>query len=234
MEPVEPGEEDLEDNYQLPTTNYQLPITNCDKNLCKECTLGINMFDKSQAKSPPITLQAIAKAFRLTGWIGFWVQLVLGVVSAVILLVFATFGQRSGNQSNNPGTGFGIFLAVCGLVTLGVSVYLSFRYTRLGNQLQSSNPNNRPRKIETVQVVRLGVIVNLVGILLTLLGAQAIVGTFTARVISQPQLAFYAQQGNQSIISGLEMLVIQANTNTVTAHFAGLVSSLWLFNRVNK
>ena len=72
------------------------------------------------------------------------------------------------------------------------------------------------------------------GILLTLLGAQAIIGTFTARVISQPQLAFYPQQGNQSIISGLEMLVIQANTNTVTAHFAGLVASLWLLNRINK
>ena len=91
------------------------------------------MFDRSEAKSPPLSLQAIAKAFRLTGWISFWVQLVLGVVSAVVLLVFATFGQRSGTSGNNPGTGFGIFLAVCGLVTLGVSVYLSFRYTRLGN-----------------------------------------------------------------------------------------------------
>lgn len=192
------------------------------------------MVDGSGSKSPPSSLQAIAKAFRLLGWIGFWIQLVLGVVSAVILLVFATFGQRDSGR-NNPGTGFGIFLAICGLVTLGVSIYLAFRYTRLGNQLQSSNPNNRPRKVETVQVLRLGVIVNLAGILLTLLGAQAIIGTFAARAISQPQLAFYPQAGNQSSwITGLDMFVIQANTNTVTAHFAGLVSSLWLLNRVNK
>jgi hypothetical protein len=193
------------------------------------------MVDRSGSKSPPASLQAIAKAFRLYGWIGFWAQLVLGVVSAVILLVFAIFGQRASSSGNNPGTGFGIFLAVCGLVALGVSIYLAFRYTRLGNQLQSSNPNNRPRKSETVQVLRLGVIVNLVGILLTLLGAQAIVGTFAARAISQPQLAIYApQQGNQAWITGLDMFAIQANTNIVFAHFAGLVAALWLLNRVNR
>lgn len=192
------------------------------------------MVDRSGSKSPP-SLQVIAKSFRIAGLIGFWTQLILGVVSAVILLVFAIFGQRAGSSGNNPGTGFGIFLAICGLVTLGVSVYMAFRYTRLGNQLQSPNPNNRPRKIETVQALRLGAIVNLVGILLTLLGAQAIVGTFAARAISQPQLAIYApQQGNQAWITGLDMFAIQANTNIVFAHFAGLITSLWLLNRVTR
>jgi hypothetical protein len=190
--------------------------------------------NRPDSKSPPATLQQIAKAFRIIGWIGFWAQLVLGVVSAVIVLVYTTFGQRPGSP-NNPGNGFGIFLAICGLVTLGVSIYLAFRYTRLGNQLQSSNPNNRPRKIETVQVLRLGVIVSLVGILLTLLGAQAIVGTLTARAISQPGFGAYPLPGTQStLISGLDMLVVQANTNTVTAHFAGLLASLWLLNRINR
>lgn len=193
------------------------------------------MFDKSSSRSPASSLQAIARELRLCGWIGFWIQLVLGVVSGIILLVFAIFGQRGNTSGNNPGTGFGVFLAICGLICLGVSIYLAFRYTRLGNQLQSSNPVNRPRKIETVQVLRLGIIVNLAGILLTLLGAQAIVGTFAARAISQPQLAIYApQQGNQAWITGLDMFAIQANTNIVFAHFAGLVVELWLLNRINK
>ena len=192
------------------------------------------MFDRSEAKSPS-SLQAIAKAFRIIGWVGFWVQLVLGVVSGIILLVFAIFGQRAGTSGNNPGTGFGVFLAICGLVCLGVSIYLAFRITRLGNQLQSSNPVNRPRKIETIQVLRLGIVVNLVGILLTLLGAQAIIGTFAARAISQPQTPLLVpQQGNTAWITGLDMFAIQANTNIVFAHFAGLVASLWLLNRINK
>ncbi|BAZ28135.1 hypothetical protein NIES4074_05660 [Cylindrospermum sp. NIES-4074] len=191
------------------------------------------MSQNPDTPSPSSSLRAIAQTFRLTGWISFWIQLVLGVISGIIVLLFAIFSQRSGSPSNNPGTGFGVFLAVCGLVVLGAGIYLAYRYTRIGNQLQSSNPNNRPRKSETVQVLRLGVMVNLGGILVTLLGAQAIVGTLVARSIS-PQAVTTQLFDPTRIISGLDMLVVQANTNTVSAHFAGLVVSLWLLNRVTR
>ncbi len=191
------------------------------------------MSQDRDALSSSTTLRAIAQKFRIIGWISFWIQLVLGVVSGVILLLFAISSQRPGTSGNNPGAGFGIFLAICGLVTLGVGIYLAYRYTRLGILLLSTNSSNRPRKAETVQVLRLGVIVNLVGILLTLLGAQAIVGTLAARAITQTQFVF-AQPGTQPFISGLDMFVVQANTNTVTAHFAGLLASLWLLNRINR
>ncbi|MDM9383056.1 MULTISPECIES: DUF3611 family protein [unclassified Chlorogloeopsis] len=177
--------------------------------------------------------RAIAQVFRLTGWISFWIQLVLGVVSAIIVLLFAVFSQRPGSPSNNPGNGLGVFLAVCGLVTLGGGIYLAFRYTRIGRQLLSSNPSNHPGKLETVQVLRLGLMVNLIGMLLTLLGAQAIVGTLVARSISPQAITTQLFDPNR-IISGLDMLVVQANTNTVSAHFAGLVGSIWLLNRVTR
>jgi len=191
------------------------------------------MSQNPDATSSSSNLRAIGQKFRLTGWISFWIQLVLGVVSGVILLLFAISSQRPGSSGNNAGAGFGIFLAICGLVTLGVGIYLAYRYTRLGAQLLSANASNRPRKSETVQVLRLGVMVSLVGILLTLLGAQAIVGTLAARAITQTQLLF-SPQGNQSFISGLDMFVVQANTNTVMAHFGGLLASLWLLNRITK
>lgn len=178
-------------------------------------------------------LRAIAQNFRLIGWISFWVQLALGVISGVILLANSLFGRNINNASSNAGTGFGILLEVGGLVALGIGIYLAYRYTRFGNQLQSSNPTNRPRKSETVQVLRLGLWVNLAGILLTLLGAQAIVGSFTLRALSQGQLIF-SPQANQAIISGLDMFVVLANIQTLQAHFAGLVASLWLLNRVNR
>jgi Protein of unknown function (DUF3611) len=181
-------------------------------------------------------LRAIAQAFRLTGWISFWIQLVLGVVSGGILL-FAIFSQRSGNTSNNPGTGFGAFFAVAGLAALGVSIYLAFRYTRIGNRLDSLNPNNRPRKVETVQVLQFTVVVHLVGILLTLIGAQATVGVLLTKSLTLPQFGgtgVYAQIDPSRIIQSLDIFVVQANTNTVTAHFAGLVASIWLLNRISK
>ncbi|QLE54289.1 DUF3611 family protein [Nostoc sp. TCL26-01] len=178
-------------------------------------------------------LRTIAQTFRLTGWISFWIQLVLGVISGIIVLLFAIFSQRAGSPNNNPGTGFGVFLAVCGLVILGAGIYLAYRYTRIGNQLLSSNPSNRPRKAETIQILRMGLWINLGGTLVTLLGAQAIVGTLVARSIS-PQAITTQLFDPTRIISGLDMLVVQANTNTVSAHFAGLVASLWLINRINR
>ena len=116
---------------------------------------------------------------------------------------------------------------------MGVGIYLAYRYTRIGKKLESPNASNRPRKAETVQVLRLGLWINLGGILVTLLGAQAIVGTLVARSIS-PQAATTQLFDPTRIISGLDMLIVQANTNTVSAHFAGLLASLWLMNRINK
>ncbi|NMG07937.1 hypothetical protein DP117_13980 [Brasilonema sp. UFV-L1] len=182
------------------------------------------------------TLRAIAQVFRLTGWVSFWIQLVLGVVSGVILL-FAVFSQRTGNTSSNPGTGLGAFFAVAGLIALGIGIYLAFRYTRLGLRLESSNPNNRPRKVETIQVVRFGIMVHLVGMLLTLLGAQTIVGTLLTKSLTLPQVGgggVYTQVDPSRIIQSLDIFVVQANTNTVSAHFAGLVASIWLFYRISK
>ncbi|AFY87024.1 MAG: hypothetical protein CLLPBCKN_003721 [Chroococcidiopsis cubana SAG 39.79] len=191
------------------------------------------MFDKSGTKPPPASLESIANQFRLTGWIGFWSQIVLGVVSAIVLLLFAVFSQRTGSPSNNPGTGFGIFLAVCGLIALGMSVYCAFRYTRLGRQLRSSNPANRPRKVYTIQVIKFALVVNLVGMLLSLFGAYAIIGTLFARAISPQAIATGIFDPNR-IIGGLDILAVQANTNTIFAHFLGLSSALWLLNRINR
>ncbi|AHJ29431.1 DUF3611 family protein [Nodularia spumigena CS-584] len=191
------------------------------------------MSQNSDSPSSSSNLRAIAQTFRLTGWISFWIQLVLGVVSAIIVLLFAIFSQQRTGTGNNPGTGFGVFLAVCGILILGGGIYLAYRYTRIGNQLQSSNPSNRPRKSETLQVLRLGLWINLVGMLVTLLGAQAIVGTLVARSIS-PQAATTQLFDPTRIISGLDMLVVQANINTVSAHFAGLAVSIWLLNRITR
>ena len=191
------------------------------------------MSQNPDTPSSSSTVQAIAKNFRFTGWISFWVQLVLGVVSAIIVLLFAIFSQRPNSANNNPGTGFGVFLAVCGILILGGGIYLAYRYTIIGNQLQSPNPKNRPRKSETLEVLRLGLWINLLGMLVTLLGSQAIVGTLVARSIS-PQAATTQLFDPTRIISGLDMLVVQANINTVSAHFAGLAVSIWLLNRITR
>ncbi len=192
------------------------------------------MQDKSESQSPTTALQQIATAFWLTGWISFWIQLVLAVISIIVLL-FASLSRNVGPQNEQSlGTGFGIVLAVSGVVTLGLGVYFAFRYTRIGKSLKSPHSNQRPRKADTVQILRLGLIVNLVGILLTILGAQAIAGTLLVRSLSIPQGVGAAIYNAQQNIRPLDIFVVQANTNTVAAHFVGLVASLFLLNRVHR
>ncbi|MBD2182242.1 DUF3611 family protein [Aerosakkonema funiforme] len=190
------------------------------------------MPDRSESQSVPSALRQIALYFRLTGWISFWSQLVLAVVSSVVLLLFGVFSRSPGGSAGNPGTGFGIFFALCGLAILGGSIYWTFRYTRIARQLESPYADTRPRKSDTIQLLRMGLMVNLAGMLSTLLGAYAIVGTLAARSISQPQTGILTD--TTRLISSLDMFAVQANINTIAGHFVGIVATLWLLNRINR
>jgi Protein of unknown function (DUF3611) len=191
------------------------------------------MTEKPRSQSSSSALQEIAQAFRLTGWISFWAQLVLGVIASVIL-GFASLSRDTADQ-RTVGTGLGIFFAVGAVIALAGSVFWAFRYTRIARQLQSSNPNNRPRKAETIQILRTGLMVNLVGLLLALVAAEAIVGALLTKALTLPQAGsgvFQIDPGR--IIRPLDIFVVQANTQTLVAHFAGIVASIWLLNRVTR
>ncbi|MBD1907055.1 DUF3611 family protein [Funiculus sociatus GB2-A5] len=196
------------------------------------------MQEKFDSPPVPSAIQRIASAFRITGWIGFWVQLVLSVVSTLIFLfAIPSAGPRAGGGgASNPGTGGSIFFAVCGLLVLYFSIYQAFRYTRLGLHLKDSNPNLRPKKADAIKVLRFGLTVSLVGLLLAVVGAEAITGTLLAKSLSQAQggVAIYDPQFINRLIQPLDIFVVLANTHTITAHVAGVIVSLWLLSRVNK
>lgn len=195
------------------------------------------MREKSESSSLPPALQRVAMSLRTFGGISFWLQLILGVVS-LFVLVFATISGSVGRNTSqaNQGTGFGVFFAICGLVTLGVGAYFAFRYTRISKDLLESNAAGRPSKADTLQIIRLGLIVNLVGMLLTIVGAQAIIGSILAKSFAQPQGAVGVGGivDLNRFVQPLDLFVVQANTNTIAAHFVGITASLWLFNRVNR
>ncbi|MEA5617984.1 DUF3611 family protein [Cronbergia sp. UHCC 0137] len=184
---------------------------------------------ESEARSLAPRLQGIAKTIRLTGWITFWVQLAFGVVSGLALL-FASTGRRFAEKPNT-GLGIGVFWAVCGIIILFVSLYWDFRYTRFGRKLANPNPTLHPSKADTMWSVRVGAILGLVGIFLTLLGAESTVGVFVAKSLSQPPGVAITEPNK--IIRALDVFVMVANINGIAAHFVGTVASLWLLERVN-
>ncbi|QKQ74524.1 DUF3611 family protein [Nostoc sp. TCL240-02] len=188
------------------------------------------MQTESEARSLPPETRGIGNTIRLTGWITFWAQLSIGVVS-VLALLFALTG-REFVQQQNAGLGIGIFWAVCGIVLLLFSLYWNFRYTHIGKALENSNPALHPSKPNTTKILRLGIIVGLVGILLTLLGAGSTVFVLVAKSISQPPGVAITNPYN--IIRPMDVFVVVADITGIAAHFVGTVASLWLLERVHQ
>lgn len=172
-------------------------------------------------------------AFRTAGWFGFWSQLVLAIISSLILL-FALISYSTATGPNNPGTGPGIIFALLGLLALYFSIYWSYSYTLTAKKLRASSTStkDRPSKADTIKQLKIGTVVSLVGMFLTLLGAGAIVGVLVAKSLSQPQTAIITADMSSRTVQPLDIFVVQANTNTILAHFLGICTSLWLLNRI--
>jgi hypothetical protein len=183
--------------------------------------------------SLPPAVRRVATAFRITGAISFWAQLVLAVISTLVLL-FASFSLSVEDGGGNPGTGFGLFFAIAGLVALYAGAYWAFSYIRLARRLRADEPRLRPKPKDAAQSLRTGLVINLVGMLLTLLGGQAIIGSLLAKSLSQPQgNAIFAERLAQ-FVQPLDIFVVQANTNTILAHFVGVVATLWLLRSMSR
>ena len=171
----------------------------------------------------------VVLSFRRWGWTSFWAQIVLGVVSAIVLLQLVLF--KSNNPTGlatgvdtNPATLPGLSFAWAGLVVLCVSIFWNFRYTQMAKKLRSPD---RPTKTQTIFQIKIGLIINLVGMLITLVGAASIVGALTLR---SQQSVFSINTPNLAI-QPIDFQIIQASFNIIFAHFVGLVASLYLLNR---
>jgi hypothetical protein len=171
----------------------------------------------------------VVLAFRRWGWASFWTQVVLCVVSSLVLLQLILLKAPPTNTptgaDSNPATLPGLSFAWAGIAVLGASIFWNFRYTQMAKKLRSPD---RPTKSQTVFQIKIGIIINLVGMLITLVGAASIVGALTLR----SQQGVFAGAGNFNLtIQPLDFQIIQASFNIIFAHFVGLVASLWLLNK---
>lgn len=186
----------------------------------------------NRSDAPSANLQQIAKTFRLTGWISFWFQLVLTIVSSIVLM-FTALSRGPGANASGANTGIGVTLTFLGILVLGFNMYWTLvRYIATGRRLLGA-PTNRPKKSETIQALRVGVTASLVGLLLALLGAEAIVGLLFAKAASQG-VAGFVNVDPTKFIQPLDILVVQASINVILAQFVGISAALWLLNRMSR
>ena len=186
--------------------------------------------NQPESLSQPLTNTEFVATFRLFSRVSFWIQLFLGGVSGIVL-VFAMLGRNMSEQTNNnAGIGFGVFLAIVGLLLLCFRIFWDFRYRLLGRLLHAENSQVYPSKEHITHTLRIGLVSSLVGVLIAFVASEETVAVVLAKTLSQPQaMAAYAPE---NVIRSLDIFVTMANVNLIGAHFFGAVTSLGLLNWV--
>jgi hypothetical protein len=166
--------------------------------------------------------QQVAGTLRLGGAIAFWVQLVLVIASGIILL----FALLDPSFNINLGSLFRLIPTVGAVGMLGYSVYWSWHYTSLSKQLRSPEAPRYPSRAEVAQSLELGVTINLVGLILTLIASQTIVTALLIKTLTVPSGIAITKPG--LLIDSLDIFVIQACLFLIIAGVVGLAIAFWL------
>jgi hypothetical protein len=195
--------------------------------------------------SQPITLRKLGTAFTIWGQLSFWIKVVLTVLSGLLALVgflptlFTNQVPKTpvntgagGTTPNiptpppvNPNTGFGLFLIACGVVLLAASAFWSYRYIQWGRRLQISSIDNAPSKNSTLDLLKQGLGIDLVGMCLTLMGGEVSGGLLLLKSLSQLGNVFEIR------IGPLDLIVILVWVHLSVGQYVGLLTSLYMLRR---
>ena len=138
-----------------------------------------------------------------------------------MLLLFA----NSVSQQMSPTVLAGRVLALAGLGAAFASTFWCWGYTRLSVRLGRRDASAADAAAKALGALRIGLAINLAGMGVSILGAEAIIGTLAAKSLTTGAGAIVAAPPG-GMVQALDMLIVQANTNTVAAHFVGLCVSL--------
>jgi len=190
---------------------------------------GSSSSASSSPGSKSARMRRVANTLKWSGLIGFWIQVVLGVVSAVTLALAIV----NENERSSPGVGFSLFCAVCGLICLVVGICISFRYGKMAAKFATPNITP-PKKSTTIKIVQVAIVTSLAGALITILGAETIAGIVLSKTLSLDPGKIFNSQTNTEFVNSLDVFIIQACINIIAGHFIGIVSSLWILNQIDQ
>lgn len=177
-------------------------------------------------------------SLRRWGWVSFWIQLALSLVSAVILLFSVAFTSANGPRIS-------LYMTVFGIMASFFSTFWSYGYTRLSQKLQryadategSDVQSKAIKKKDVKRTLRNGLTVNVVGMGAALLGLQAMVGMLVAKTLTSASANPFFQGTASSQFNpvlALDVFLVQAATNTILSHFVSLVLCFLLLRAVDQ
>ncbi|CAJ1944565.1 unnamed protein product [Cylindrotheca closterium] len=169
---------------------------------------------------------------RRLSWLSWWSQLILTTVSAVTL-VFARNVIRQSHPSIAAANSLPNFVLAGGGIVAG---YASLFWTWASRRLARRLLRKPTTKIQSANMLRstikVGLTLNIIGMLFTIVGAEQIVGALAIKVLTTSRTLAIDQ--SSSLIQPLDILVVQANTNTLFSHFTSLVALLYLAKQLCK
>ncbi len=184
----------------------------------------------SRKNNVDVLILRASSALRRSSWFSWWAQIILTVVSSVTLIFAKSVLENSGSAMAKSG---GLFLfAGTGIVLSIFSIFWTWGRRRLGRRLVRRSTS----RIVSANIIRraasIGVVLNLLGIFFTILGAEQIIGTLATKVLALQGVVPFGQPGNSlsaaPTLQPLDILIVQANTNTLFSHFVSLVCTLYL------
>lgn len=172
--------------------------------------------------------QRVADTLRFGGAIAFWVQLVLVIASAIILI----FAIADPGFNINFGSLFRLIPTVGAIGALGYGVYWSWHYIGLSKQLRSAEPHRYPSRAKVAQTLEWGVTINLTGLILTLIASQTIVTALLIKTLTIPAGIAVTKPG--LLIDSLDIFVIQACLFLIIAGVLGIAIAFWLLKPLHR
>ena len=183
-----------------------------------------------------------SKLLKRSSWFSWWSQVILTVISSITFL-FARNVMETQTVGVVPSyNSFGkvaskFFLPGLGIITSSISIIWTWGQRRLARRFirRSASTSHVEAANLLRRVIKVGVALNLVGLLLSVLGSQYIVGTLVAKSMT----SFIGGTGAvggvvaSQTLQPLDVLVVQANTNILSSHFVSLACLLWLSRMVD-
>lgn len=174
-------------------------------------------------------VKLVSLRMRRVSFLSWWAQVILTAVSSVTLL----FTRNVLNLEANPANKIFLpnyFLAGSSIGLSIASVFWTWASRRLSRRLLRK-PTTRIQAANMLRKsIAVGTTLNLAGMALAILGAEQIIGGLAIKVLttSTGVPALYTGAQASSLLQPLDILVVQANTNTLFSHFCSIVAYLFL------
>jgi hypothetical protein len=171
--------------------------------------------------------EQFAYQLQRAGWVGFVLELVLTAISTIIIFTAVI----DPNFNVNLRSGLSLLSFCVSLLVLALGIFYMFRCTLFSKQLLSSDSASYPKPEHIRKVLHQGITLHFLGVFLSLLAAQIIVGDLMLKMLTIPSGSIVYQ--NRQLLQPLDIFVVQGSVAMIAAAYFGLLILFWLLKQLN-